>query len=141
MTGVDVILTLLGASPDATALVADGSRWAYRLPEGTPLPGIAARSISISRMSLADDAATGRPVFERVRVTGVCENYEDLQALTAVGGQGAIGKACSGKRGDVAGLAGVSVVYESTGPDLDDDTGADLYSRSIDFFVAYTEAA
>lgn len=132
MSAVKILRTLLLADPAVLALAPAARIAAGALPQGTALP-----AISIAEISRTDQrplkAGANSLSTSRVQVTVIAASYPAQKALLGV-----VRHACRDKIGAIAGIPGVSVLLDSTGPDFNDpDTG--FYMQSQDFKVSYIE--
>lgn len=132
MSAVKIIRTLLLADPAMIALVPAVRVIAGIIPQGTALPAIAITEVSrVDHQSLKPGSQAH--CTSRVQVTVVAGSYPVKKTLL-----GAVRHACRDKIGTIAGVSGVAVLLDGTGPDFDDtDTGFSMQSQ--DFKVGFTE--
>ncbi len=132
MSAVKIIRTLLIADPDLIALVPAVRVIAGIIPQGTALPVIGITEVSRVDTNIVKPGATARS-SSRVQVSVMTANYPAQKLLL-----NAARHACRDKVGVIAGIQGVTVHTDSTGPDFSDpETG--FYMQSQDFKVSFTE--
>ena len=132
MSAVKIIRTLLTADPDLIALVPAVRVIAGIIPQGTALPVIGITEVSRVDTNIVKAGATARST-SRVQVSVMTANYPAQKLLLK-----AARHACRDKVGAIAGVQGVTVHTDSTGPDFSDpETG--FYMQSQDFKVSFTE--
>jgi hypothetical protein len=132
MSAIKVIRALLAADAALLALVPAERIVAGVLPQGTTLPALAITEVSRTDRNILHPGSHGRSTA-RVQVTAITASYPAQKALLQ-----AVRHACRDKIGTVAGVPGVAVLLDGTGPDLNDsDTG--FYMQTQDFMVGYTE--
>ncbi|MDP3650902.1 MAG: DUF3168 domain-containing protein [Rhodoferax sp.] len=132
MSGVKIIRALLAADAALTALVPAVRIVAGVVPQGTALPAVAITEVSRVDINALKPGAYARST-SRVQVTVMAASYPMQKQIL-----GAVRHACRDKVGTIAGVGGVSVLLDSTGPDFNDsDTG--FYMQSQDFKVSFIE--
>jgi len=130
MRAEKVIKTLLGNAAGVTALVAQRV-YPGVVPQGTALPAISYEHVST--VPLPTLTIGTNLVRTRIEVTAVAKTYAAQKSLLEE-----IRKALDYQRGTVAGVEVVSIMRDSSGPDLrDDDSG--LFWQSTDFMVVHRE--
>lgn len=132
MSGVKIIRALLLADVAALAQVPAARVIAGKLPQGTTLPAVSITEVGrVDRKVLK--AGANSHCTARIRATVITASYPAQKALLS-----AVRHACRDKVGVIAGIGGVSVLLDGTGPDFDDpDTS--FYMQTQDFKVSYTE--
>jgi hypothetical protein len=133
VSGIDIVGALLYADQAVTTAVPQARIKAGTLPQSIALPAILLTSISATDLRmLASD--TPRRVTERVQVTLAVSSYDQVDTLLRL-----IRRACAGKVGTIADIAGVSVLTDGVGPDFMDEQTS-IFMRSQDFLVSFLEA-
>lgn len=133
MSAVKIIRALLVADSALTALVPAARIIAGVLPQGTALPAVAVTEVSRITRNILKAGAYAQST-SRVQVSVMATTYPQQKQLL-----GAVRHACRDRIGTVAGVANVSVLLDSAGPDFNDpDTG--FFMQSQDFEVSFTEA-
>lgn len=132
MSAVKVIRALLVADAATLAIAPASSIIAGVLPQGSALPALAITEVSRTDRNILSPGSHARSTA-RVQVTVFTTSYPAQKTLLQ-----AVRHACRDKRGTVAGVPGVAVLLDGTGPDFNDsDTG--FYMQTQDFMVGYTE--
>lgn len=132
MNGVVVMRALLLEHAPVASMVADRV-FADKVPLGQPLPAISISEISrVEKATVANDGPATL-VTARIQVNVHATNYPEQKALLLAAKLG------SGTHtGEIAGVAVRSVLRDSVGPDMGDDS-AGIYQQSRDFKVTYIE--
>lgn len=122
-----VVLALLKADAALVAVVPPDRMYPGDIPPNTSLPALAYTNVS-DRDTLA---MKGNVLLEtgRVQVTVAAGSYPAKEQLI-----GLVRKACSNKRGLIAGASVKNVRSDGIGPDLD-NTDVGTFGRTIDFLV------
>lgn len=132
MSAIKIIRALLLADAATLAITPASSIMAGVLPQGTALPALAITEVSRTDRNILHPGSHARSTA-RVQVTAIAASYTVQKSLLQ-----AVRHACRDKTGTVAGVPGVAVLLDGTGPDLNDsDTG--FYMQSQDFMVSYIE--
>lgn len=131
MTGADIIGTLLRASDEVKAKVAEEDIKAGRLPEGAPLPSLLVRVVSVIDRQPLKRVGWCRSVA-RVSVTVRAASYRDQNAIIAL-----VRACCAGKFGNIGGGERVSILTAGTGPDLDGPGNS--FEQAQDFKISYDQ--
>lgn len=132
MSAIKVIRALLAADAAVLALVPATRIVAGVLPQGTALPALAITEVSRTDRNILHPGSTARSTA-RVQVTAIAASYATQKTLLQ-----AVRHACRDKIGTVAGVPGVAVLLDGTGPDFNDSDTA-FFMQTQDFMVGYTE--
>lgn len=132
MSAEKIITALLRAHAPLVALV--GTRIGFGpLPQNTALPALATNLISDRERMTLSLAETTRLHRARMQVTVLASSYAQQKELVDL-----VGRACSKKRGTIAGFNGVVVLADIEGPDSRDDD-ATIFAQTTDFMVTYLD--
>lgn len=129
MTGSDIVGSLLRGHAPLTAIVPEASIKGGRLPDGTALPALLVRTISvIDRQPLRRSGWVRRT--DRVAVAVRAASYKDQNAIVAL-----VREACAGRIGDLGGGARVAILTAGLGPDVNGPGNS--FEQTQDFRVSF----
>jgi hypothetical protein len=129
LEGSDILGALMTADAELLAVVPAAQMKAGRLPDGTPLPALLARTVSsVDRQPLKRGPLVRRT--DRVSVTVRAASHRDRKAVI-----GLVRKCCAGKTGDIGGGLNVSILTAGMGPDLNGP--GDSFEKTQDFRVSW----
>ena len=138
-----VINALLLAAGVVTAIVGAGSAakiYPGRAPQNVATPFLVIEHIDSQELDPITATAGQSIVRSRIQVTAMCADtpaasaYAQVKALLEQ-----VRLACSFKSGSIAGVQVVSVLRDSSGPDLRDDDLGVVY-QSVDFLVTHYQS-
>lgn len=132
MFGVQIIRDLLKAHAPLVVVVPASRIASGPLPVGTTLPAITIGRISGNDENIVSPGAN-RHVTERIQVTGLAATFPALVDMMKL-----VRKSAADFVGSISGAEDVTVHTGAAGPDFMDDQ-ANIYMRSQDFIVGFTE--
>lgn len=129
LEGSDILGALMTIDAALLAVVPLAQMKAGRLPDGTPLPAILARTISsVDRQPLTRGALVRRT--DRVAVTVRARSHRERKIIIAL-----LRTCCAGRTGNLGGGLNVSILTAGMGPDLNGP--ADSFEKTQDFKVSF----
>jgi hypothetical protein len=129
MTGADIIADMLRGDTAIVVKVPAPQIKLGRLPDGTPLPALLVRVVSLTdRQPLKrGDVIRSRA---RVSVAVRAENYRDQVAIIKL-----VRKCCAGRTGDFGNARRVSILTAGLGPDVNGP--GNTFEQTQDFRVSF----
>jgi len=129
LEGIDIIGALLLDYSDLADMAEADAIKAGRLPDGTPLPALLLRTVSvIDRQPLKRDSLVRRT--DRVSVAVRANSHDERKEIIA-----AIRRCCAGKTGNIGGGLNVSILTAGRGPDVNGP--GDSFEATQDFKVSF----
>lgn len=129
MSGSMIVGTLLRNSAAVTGTVPAASIKLGRLPDGTPLPALLGRTVSVVERQPLKRQGWVR-MTERVAVTVRAASYRDQKAIMKL-----VNAVCVGVHGDRPDARNVSILAAGIGPDVAGP--ADSFEQTHDFRVSF----
>ncbi len=133
MSGVAVITSLLQNNSNITALIPPANIMGGLLPVKINLPAISVTMVDDFTRERIEAIVDNVMLHERVQCTVEAKTYKEQKDIIKL-----MRKSLPVSRGLVNGVRVDSILYESSGPDIE-DPAMTAYIQSSDFIVKYTE--
>jgi hypothetical protein len=133
MSGVAVIINLLQNNSNITAIIPSSRIMGGLLPIDIDLPAISVVMVDDFTRDRVEAGVSNVLIHERVQCTIEANTYKQQKDIIKL-----IRQSLPVSRGLVNGVRVDSVLYDSSGPDIE-DPAMTAYIQSSDFIVKYTE--